>query len=280
MQLSIIILNYKTKGLVKQCIRNVQVSTNGFACLPVGRDYEIIVVDNNSNDGIKQMIDEKFPNVKFVQTGANLGFAAGNNAGMRIAKGKYILILNPDVTVLNNSLEKMVKYMEENSEVGIAGPKLINPDGSYQISCRTFQDPKLILYRRTPLGLLPFAQKQLKKHLMLDFDHNQIKEVDWFLGACMLIRKSALDQVGLFDERFFMYLEDMDLCRRFWQKGYKVVYLADIEVVHLYERASANDSWNFLKLNKLTRIHIHSGIKYFLKYQGNIKYDRTRNTTK
>lgn len=261
MDLSIIILNYKTKGLVKQCIRNVKVSTAGL-------DYEIIVVDNDSQDGIAQMMLENFPDIKFIQTGKNLGFAAGNNVGIRQAQGNYVLILNPDVTVLNGSIAKMIEFMKNNPEAGVVGPKLINPDGSFQISCRTFQTPKYILYRRTPFGMLPFAKKELGKHLMLDFDHNSTKEVDWFLGASMLLRKKILDEVGLFDERFFMYLEDMDLCRRVWMNGYKVYYLAEAEMVHLFERASANDTWNFFKLNKLTRIHMASGIKYFAKYLG------------
>jgi len=261
MDLSIVILNYKTKGLVKQCIRNVMVSTANL-------DYEIIVVDNNSEDGIEEMLSENFPEIKFIQTGNNLGFAAGNNAGIKHTKGRYVMTLNPDVTVLNGSIKKMHEFMEANSNVGIVGPKLINPDGSFQISCRTFQTPKYILYRRTPLGMLPFAKRQLDKHLMLDFDHLSNKEVDWFLGACMLIRKEVLEKVGLFDERFFMYLEDMDLCRRVWMNNYKVYYLSGAEMVHLFERASANDNWNFLRLNKLTRIHMASGIKYFAKYLG------------
>ena len=268
MDLSIIILNYKTRGLVKHCINNVRATTANFA-------YEIIVIDNGSSDGIEAMMKENFPDIKFIQTGKNLGFAAGNNIGIKEAKGKHVLILNPDVTVLNGSIEKMLKFMEANPEIGIVGPKLINPDGSYQISCRTFQTPKLILYRRTPLGRLPFAKKQLEKHLMLDFDHSSAREVDWFLGACMLINKECLDKMGLFDERFFIYFEDMDLCRRFWMNGYKVYYLAEAEMVHLFERASANDSWNFLKLNKLTRLHIASGIKYFVKYFGVKNTSRT-----
>jgi hypothetical protein len=269
MDLSIIILNYRTKGLVKQCIRNVMVSTANL-------NYEIIVVDNDSQDGIEVMMQENFPDIKFIQTGKNLGFAAGNNIGMKQAKGRYFMVLNPDVTVLNGSIEKMVKFMESNNKAGIVGPKLINPDGSFQISCRTFQTPKLILYRRTPLGMLPFAKRELEKHLMLDFDHQTTREVDWFLGACMLIRKDVLDQVGFFDERFFMYLEDMDLCRRVWMKDYKIYYLAEAEMVHLFERASANDSWNFFKLNKLTRIHMASGLKYFAKYLGVKNNDRDK----
>jgi len=261
MDLTIIILNYKTKGLVKQCIRNVMVSTADL-------NYEIIVIDNGSNDGCEQMMKENFPEIKFIQTGKNLGFAAGNNFGLKEAKGKYVMILNPDVTVLNHSINKMVEFMEKNPEVGLAGPKLINPNGTYQISCRTFQTPKLILFRRTPLGHLPFAKKELEKHLMIDFDHQTNQAVDWVMGACILIRKTAMDKVGLLDERFFFYVEDMDWCRRFWRQGFKVYYLAEAEMVHLYERASAIENWSFWTFNKMTRWHIVSWLKYFTKYLG------------
>jgi GT2 family glycosyltransferase len=259
--LSIVILNYKVKGLVKQCIRNAKVST-------VGLDYEIIVVDNGSCDGIEEMLKDNFPDVKFLQTGKNLGFAAGYNVGMREAQGKYILVLTADVTALNGSLEKMVSFMEANPQVGVAGPKIINPDGSYQISCRSFQTPKLILYRRTPLGFLPFAKRELAKHLMHDFDRQTNKAVDWVMGACMIVRKEASEKVGLFDERFFFYVEDMDWCRRFWMNDYQVYFIADAEVVHLYEKASDQGLWKFWKIDKMARWHIASGIKYFAKYLG------------
>lgn len=259
MQLSIIILNYKTRGLVKYCLKNAIATVKSL-------DYEIIVVDNGSNDGIEKMLAADFPGVKFVQTGKNLGFAAGYNAGIKQAQGKYILILTADVTALEGSIEKMVEFMEQHPDVGIAGPKIINPDGSYQITCRTFQTPEIILYRRTPLGYFDFAKKELAKHLMSDFDRQTSREVDWVMGACMIVRKSALDKVGLFDERFFFYVEDMDWCRRFWANGYKVMYIADAKVIHLYEKASDHGIWNFWKLDKMARWHVISGIKYFLKY--------------
>lgn len=267
MELSIIILNYKTKGLVKQCIRNVMAST-------VGLEYEIIVVDNGSKDEVENMLAENFPQVRFLQTGKNLGFASGYNVGIKEAKGKYILILTADVTVLEGSIANLVGFMEKNPETGLAGPKIINPDGSYQITCRTFQTPKIILYRRTPLFNLSFAKKELAKHLMSDFDRQSNREVDWVMGACMIVRKSALDKVGLFDERFFFYVEDMDWCRRFWVQGYKVNYIADAVVIHLYEKASDHGIWNFWKLDKMARWHMVSGIKYFLKYLGVKKYER------
>ncbi|MDD5341479.1 MAG: glycosyltransferase family 2 protein [Patescibacteria group bacterium] len=261
MDLSIIILNYKTKGLVKQCVRNAKSAVGDL-------NYEIIVVDNGSGDGCGEMIKENFSDVKFLPLPKNIGFAAGNNAGIKIALGEYIMLLNPDVTALEGSILKMVDFMKAHAEVGLVGPKLINADGSYQISCRTFQTPKLILYRRTPLGNLKAAAKELRDHLMADFDHRSNRPVDWVMGACMLVRKSALEKVGLLDERFFFYVEDMDWCRRFWEKGFKVYYLAETEMVHLYERASAVEGWKFWTFNKMTRRHIASWFKYFAKYFG------------
>lgn len=260
MDLSIIILNYKTKGLVKYCIKNAQTAAQGL-------NYEIIVVDNGSKDGCQQMIAENFPEIKFIQTGRNLGFAAGSNVGIKAAQGRYVMLLNPDVTALGDSIKKMYDFMESRPEVGVAGPRLLNPDRSFQPSARTFQTLKIIIYRRTPLGALASGKKALSDHLYADWNHETSREVDWVMGACLLARKEALDKVGLLDERFFFYVEDMDWCRRFWQKGYKVFYIADAQMVHLYEGASKTDPWEFLKIyRKTTRWHFISGIKYFLKY--------------
>lgn len=269
MELSIIILNYKTRGLVKYCLKNATDTINNL-------NYEIIVVDNGSDDGISNMLAERFPQVRFLQTGKNLGFAAGYNVGIKEAKGKYVLVLTADVSVLDGSIEKMVEFMEKNPQVGLAGPKIINPDGSYQITCRTFQTPQIILYRRTPLSYLSFAKKELAKHLMSDFDRLTSREVDWVMGACMIVRKSALDKVGLFDERFFFYVEDMDWCRRFWANDYKVMYIADAKVIHLYEKASDHGIWKFWKLDKMARWHMISGIKYIFKYLGEKQHVRTQ----
>jgi hypothetical protein len=269
MELSIIILNYKTKGLVKYCLKNVINTVKSL-------NYEIIVVDNGSNDGISDMLAEKFSQVRFLQTGKNLGFAAGYNVGLKEARGKYILVLTADVSVLDGSVEKMVEFMEKNPQVGLAGPKIVNPDGSYQITCRTFQTPQIIIYRRTPFGYFNFAKKELAKHLMTDFDRQTSREVDWVMGACMIVRKSVLDKVGLFDERFFFYVEDMDWCRRFWANGYKVMYIADAKVIHLYEKASDHGIWKFWKLDKMARWHMISGIKYIFKYLGEKQHVRTQ----
>ncbi len=260
MDLSIVILNYKTKNLVKQCIKGIQMQD-----LPL--DYEIIVVDNASGDEVGEMLAEEFSEVKFIQSEENKGYAAGNNLGIKQAQGKYILILNPDVAVLENSIEALLKFIKENPQVAVAGPKLINPDKTVQYSCYRFPKFMTPIYRRTPLGKLSFVRKSLDDYLMKDWDHGQNKEVDWLLGACWLVKKEAIDKVGLMDERFFLYFEDIDWCRRFWQAGYQVYYMPEAQMVHYYERLSAQESWLKGLLNKATRTHIKSWLKYFLKYK-------------
>lgn len=261
MELSIIILNYKTAGLVKHCIKNAQESLAGS-----GIEYEILLVDNGSHDGCLQMAADLYPSVRCIQTGKNLGFAAGNNAGIRAAAGKYYLILTPDVTVRPGAVARLVEFMRAHPDCGLAGPRLVNPDGTFQISCRTFQTPKMILLRRTPLVLFKRMRAELDRHLMADFDHAGTRQVDWVTGACMIVSRAAVERVGAFDERFFFYVEDMEWCRRMWMGGFSVYYVADAEMVHLWEQASATDMWAFFKLKRLTRWHIASWFKYYLKY--------------
>ena len=250
-----------TRGLVKNCIKNAKASAGNI-------QYEIIVVDNGSYDGVEQMLKDEYPDVQFVQNPKNAGFGAGNNLGFSFTKGEYIMVLTPDVTALGNSIPVLLKYMKEHPEIGLAGPKLMNPDESIQTSCRTFQTPKLIAMRRTPLGLVPKYKKMLDDHLMAAMDRTQPQEVDWVTGACMIASRSAIKKVGGFDERFFFYVEDMEWCRRFWMHGYKVCYVPQAEMIHLWERASMNDLWSFVRINRWARLHIISWIKYYLKYIG------------
>lgn len=282
MDLSIVILNYKQKGLVKQCIK-------GIVTAQPNLNYELIIVDNNSGDGTLDMVRKMFsadsneiqlqpelpilkklkiPPIKTIQSDTNGGFAMGNNLGINQADGRYIMILNPDIAVVPGALEKMINFMESDKQIGIIGPRLINPDGSVQYSCRRFPSLLTPIYRRTFMGRLLFAKKPLSDYLMKDFDHEESREVDWLFGACLLIRKSVLDKVGFFDERFFMYFEDLDLCRRFWQAGFKVVYFTEVEMVHYHQRLSAEHNGILGIFSRGGRIHFESGIKYFAKYLG------------
>ncbi len=260
MDISIIILNYKSKGLLKQCLKGLKLLSFRFS-------HEIIVLDNNSQDGTDVMMRVEFPDIIFFENVENRGFAAGMNVGIRHAQGNYILMLNPDIAVLGNPIERMLEFMEQHPNVGICGPKLLNPDGTVQTSCREFQTFSTILYRRTPLGKLPFARKRLRKFLMLDWSHSENRAVDWLLGACMMVRRSAVEKVGLLDERFFLYFEDMDWCRRFWQAGYAVYYLGAVaEIVHYHRRQSAESPGLSGLLSYPTRLHLASALKYFGKY--------------
>ncbi len=282
MDLSIIILNYKQKGLVKQCIK-------GILSAHINFDYEIIVVDNGSGDdtipAVRELFSEKpvsalstpslltpllpkLPPLFTIQSEKNGGFAYGNNLGIKKARGKYVVILNPDIAVVPGGFEKIVDFLEHNPKVGIAGPKLINPDGSVQDSCRRFPTLPVPLLRRTVFGKMAFAKKFLDDYLMADFDHNTNRSVDWLFGACLVMRRDVFQKVGLFDERFFLYFEDLDLCRRCWEAGLAVYYFAEVEMVHYHQRLSAEKAGVLGVFGPAGRIHLASGLKYFAKYLG------------
>ena len=260
MKLSIIILNYKTLGLVKQLLKNLRVK-------PFSISHEIIVVDNNSSDDTPRVIKELFPYVRVIELRKNIGFAGGNNVAIREAKGEYILILNSDVAATRDAIENLCAFMDSHGSVGIVGPKLINPDGSTQMS--SLRWPKFFtpFCRRTFFGKLSIGKKELSRYLMLDFDHKSNAYVPWLLGACLMVRSNCIKTVGLMDERFFLYLDDTDWCRRFWENGFSVMYLPAVELVHYHERLSASESWFRALWNRTSYIHIMSFIKYFLKYQ-------------
>lgn len=265
MDISIVIVNYKNKGKVINCIESIKGSDLA------NISYEIIVVDNNSGDDIIVDVQKRFKDISFIQSNENLGMGGGNNLGIEQAEGDNILILNPDTLVKKDSIKKMYEFLKKNDEVGIVGPKLIYPDGRLQNSC--FREWKLLtpFYRRTFLGKI--NKKHVDRFLMKDkipptpfYKGGGIK-VDWIMGSCLLIKGSVLKKVGLFDERFFMYFEDTDLCRRVRQVGKKVVYLPDAIVVHDHGRASAKKRWYLAPLtSKLSRVHISSWMKYFIKW--------------
>ena len=262
LDLSIVIVNYNSRGLLRQCLKSIYNNLNSSAL-----KYKIVVVDNNSHDGSPDLVKEAFPDVRLIPLKKNLGYAKGVNTGIKSIECRYYLILNMDTTIVQeHALDKMVEYMDANPSIGLAGPKLINPNGTTQVSCCTF--PKLFypLYRRTFLRKLPKARSAIREYLMLDWDHNETMAVDWVIGTGMIVRNEAIKQVGLMDERFFMYFEDVDWCRRFWENEWKVYYISNIEIVHYYGRESAKKMGIISMFNRQTRIHITSWLKYVLKY--------------
>jgi len=267
MDISIIILNYKSKGFVMNCIKSIKEAD--FA----GLKYEIIVVDNHSQDSIGEILTWQYPDIKFIQNEKNLGMGSGNNVGMRYAQGKYIAIMNPDTLAFKDTFKELYDFMQANPEVGVAGPLQYNPDKTIQNSCYRWYGLLTPIYRRTPLGKFRFAQKDLARFLMKDFDHKSAREVNWLLGSFLFCRAKALEQTGLFDERFFLYFEDTDLCRRFWQKGWHVVYYPQAKIIHNHIRQSAQDPWYKFLWNKATRQHIISWLRYLRKWGTKSQYN-------
>ncbi len=262
MDVSINIVHYNTPRLLRQTLLSIRRAAPRL-------NYEVIVVDNNPNLRVKKGIVEEFPEVKVLTSPVNIGFGQGINLAFEHARGRYLLVFNPDVSMLPNSLEQLVGYLDENQDVGIVGSKLENPNGKIQYSCYRFTKPHTVLYRRLPfLDRLNVVKQHLTDYLMCDWDHATSRDVDYLLGACMLIRRKALDQVGMFDPNFFIYFEEQDLCRRFWKAGWRVVYHPHSIMVHYHRRESAKGGLFAQLLNPVTRHQIRSAIYYFQKYKG------------
>jgi len=260
MDISIVILNYKSRGLTLNCIKSIKEAD--FKNLK----YEIIVVDNNSEDSIGEILTWQYPEIKFITNEKNLGMGRGNNVGIRKAQGDYVVVMNPDTIAFKNTFKKIHDFMRINPEVGIVGPKQFYPDKVVQDSCYRWYNLLTPVYRRTPLGRLKFARKDLSRFLMKDFDHNSTRKVDWLLGSFLFCRQQALKQVGLYDERYFMYFEDTDLCRRFWENNWQVIYYSEAKIIHNHIRQSAETPWYKFIWNKATRHHIASWLKYLHKW--------------
>jgi len=188
------------------------------------------------------------------------------NTGIKASTGDFILILNADIMILDGAVLEMIRFFETHKNTGIIAPRLEDYTGNLQISCFNDPVPCLILARRTFWGKTKYGKKILKKFSTFD-DNNLPKEVDWAQGSAMMFKKDLINRVGFWDERFFLYFEDSDWCRRIRQKGYKIIYLPTARMIHYYHRSSKKlGVLGDLIFNKYTRIHILSAIKYFKKY--------------
>lgn len=252
--LSIIIVNYKTRNLLEQCLNSIYSENHHFS-------YGVFVVDNNSKDSSIEMVKKKFPQVKLIENRINSGFAAANNQALRRSNARYLLLINPDTVVLPDSLNVMMEFMDEHPEAGIAGCKLLNPDYSLQYSCREFSTLATFFLRGIHFDNLFPNNTMLRKYMMFDWDHNEVREVDWVLGSCMMVKRKAIEHVGMLDENFILYFEDQDWCYRMWKHGWKIYYVPQAQMIHYYQRRSAKQF-----LNVLTWIHIKSMLYFFKKH--------------
>ncbi|MBD3330696.1 glycosyltransferase [Candidatus Peregrinibacteria bacterium] len=261
MKLSITIVNYNQKYFPRFCLESLKKSS-------FEGGMEVIFCDNNSKDEsldfLKKAAEKK--DIVLVEPGRNLGYGAGHNFAAREAKGKYILILNTDITVERDTLQKMVDYLDGRKDIGILGPKLMYHNGEIQQSCRrNFSITDLFIKRTFLRKIWPFKARY-EKYVMDDFNHASIQEVDLITGAFMLMPKEVFDEVNGFDERYFLFMEDFDLCRKVKDAGYKVVYYPEAKAIHYHKRLTQGSLWKII-FNKVSWLHFASAVKYHLKWK-------------
>ncbi len=221
--LSIIIVHYKTRELTLQCLRSIREFNPRVS-------HEILLIDNGSQDGIGETVAEEFPEVRLIETGRNDGFSQANNLGIVNARGQYLLLLNSDTKILEPVFDRLVQYMESRPEVGCIGPQHVGGDGRHQVSYGKFPDLFSEVLRKIVDYQIALHDPNIRGYLA-EFCSAE-REVDWLSGSCLLLRREALRHAGLLDEAFFMYFEDIDLCKRFRDRGWKIVYCPMSRVLH------------------------------------------------
>jgi N-acetylglucosaminyl-diphospho-decaprenol L-rhamnosyltransferase len=235
-------------------------------CLESVRDEEVIVVDNGSSDGSADIVREQLPGARLIEQ-ENLGLAAGWNRGMAAASGRYFLILNSDAWLTEGSLRRLVAFADEHSEAAIVGPRLLNPDGSLQRSVRGFPTLWRLATEYLFLRKLAPRSQALNAFYAAGFDHNEVREAEFLMGACMLVRREAVDQVGPLDESFFLFSEETDWAYRFRQAGWKVLFFPGAECIHVGGASHGG---------RLFRENLRGHLRFLSKHRGDQYAERAR----
>jgi GT2 family glycosyltransferase len=230
---SIIIVSWNARDYLVQCLNSISEETCRY---PV----EIIVVDNASTDGSPESVERQFPQVRLIRNADNLGFAKANNLGISQSRGHYLALVNSDVKVLPHCLTRLVDYCEQHPEVGMAGPRVLGGDGKLQRTCRGFPGVWNMFCRALALDALFPRCRWFSGFLLWHWPQDSLRQVDMLTGCFWLVRRTALAQVGLLDERYFMYGEDMDWSKRFWLKGWQLMFIPDAEAIHYGGASSSN----------------------------------------
>ncbi len=256
MDLSIIVVNWNVRELLRRCLEHIPQAVDGLL-------YEVIVVDNASTDG-SQTLAEAFPHLRWIQNDENVGFTRANNQGIQVARGRYLCFLNPDTEPQPGSLATLAHYLEAHPRVGIVGPQLRYPDGSLQPSRYRFPTLMSALLESTPIAWHWPNNPWSRRYHCADLPPDRAHEVDWLNGACLMVRREVITQVGGFDEGFFMYSEELDLCRRARDAGWRIVYIPEARVIHHEGKSSEQ---------VVVARHVHfnrSKVRYFRKHHGRV----------
>ena len=249
------IVNWNTRDELRECLKSVLAQDGSVT-------FEVNVVDNASTDGSAEMVRSEFGGrVNVIENPTNAGFAAAQNVSIKRARGRYMFLTNPDCRLLDEIvLSKLVQFMDEHLDTGILGPRIVNPDGSLQYSARRFPTMLAAGFRHTLLGRLFPNNRFVRRYMMTDWAHDRIADVDWLSGSALMVSKATIDQIGLLDERFYMYVEDVDWCKRAHLAGWRVVYFPSAVVSHRIGAASDQNAVAMI------REHHRSMLRYFLKH--------------
>jgi GT2 family glycosyltransferase len=250
--LSCIIVNYYCSDSLKNCLESVYQTLRKIT-------FEVIIVDNSQNDPGMASLKESYPQVRVIQNVANVGFAKANNQATLSSQGKTLLFLNPDTILADQAIEEMVAHLASNPDIGALGPKVLNTDGSLQYSCRRFPTLMTGFFNRYSLLSRWFpSNRYTVQYLMKDFNHDEIREVDWLSGCCLMVPRAIFEKAGGFDEHYFLFNEDIDLCRAIGQNGYKVMYFPLAKITHHVSTSNSNVPARII-------IKRHRGMKHYYK---------------
>ncbi len=259
MQLSVIIVNYNVRAFLENALAAVLKAMSGIT-------GEVIVVDNASGDGSAEMVRQKFPDVRLISNSENRGFAAANNQALRECRGSYVLLLNPDTIVQESTFRTMITFFERHPDAGLAGCKILNPDGTLQLACRrSFPSPWVAFTKISGLSALFPSSSLFGRYNLTYRNPDETYEVDAISGSFMFLRREVLDTVGLLDEQFFLYGEDLDWCYRIAGKGWKIYYVHDTQIIHFKGESARRSSIDEVKLfyeamRVFVRKHIRKGV--------------------
>jgi len=263
--ISIIIVNYNVKDLLENCLHSVYSAVRDL-------NHEIIVVDNNSDDGSCEMLRQRFTDVSIIENTENLGFAKANNAALGIARGKFLLLLNPDTLVQEDTFTNMISFFENNLDVGMAGCKILNPDGSFELACRrSFPSPWVSFTKLSGLSLIFPNSAFFARYNLTYLSEDETYEVDAISGSFMMLRKHIFDTIGGLDESFFMYGEDLDWCYRIQSAGWKIYYVHTTKIIHYGGESTRRSSidaqsifYNAMQLFVRKNLHVSVGVRLFI----------------
>jgi len=253
---SVVVVSYNVRDHLTRCLEAV-----------VDRGHEVVVVDNASTDGTPALVRERFPSVRLVELPENRGFGAGNNAGMEVATGDWYLLLNADAWPVEDAVERLAAFGDEHVDTAVVGPRLRNLDGSLQRSVRGFPTLWRLATEYLFLRKLAPRTEALNAFYGARFDHESVREAEWLYGACLLVRRAAAEEVGLFDEDFFLFSEETDWCYRFREAGWKVLFYPGAEFVHV---GGASHGGRMFKEN------VRGHLRFFAKHRGSREAEQAR----